>query len=113
MDWYDLQAPLSRNLYAKKEGVLYRVYRCEADEMWSFVGNKGNKQWIWLVMNTANRQILAFHVGGRSQADAQRLFDQVPEVVRLQAVFFTDFWNGYDILEAEKHVAAGKDQGLY
>lgn len=111
VDWKDLQDPLSRQLYAKKEGILYRVYRCEADEMWSFVGSKVNKQWIWLVMNTANRQILAFHVGGRGQADAELLFEKVPLIFRQQAVFFTDFWNGYDILEEEKHVAAGKEKG--
>jgi insertion element IS1 protein InsB len=72
VDWKDLQDPLSKQLYAKKDGILYQVYRCEADEMWSFVGDKANKQClpagqagIWLVMNTANRQILAFHVGGQ------------------------------------------------
>ena len=53
-----------KNLYEKKEGILYDLYCLEADKMWSFVGNKGNKQWIWLVMNTANRQIIGFHIGG-------------------------------------------------
>ena len=56
-------------LYEAKEGILYELYRFEANEMWTgppggFVRNKGNKQWIWLVMNTANRQIIACHVGG-------------------------------------------------
>jgi len=83
----------------------------EADEMWSFVGNKDNKQWIWLVMNTANRQIVAFHVGGRGKEDAQKLFEKVPEVFKNQAVFFTDFWNSYNILDDEKHLAAGKNKG--
>jgi IS1 family transposase len=40
------------DLYKKKN----ELYCFEADEMWSFVGNKANKQWIWLVINTANRQ---------------------------------------------------------
>jgi hypothetical protein len=34
------------DLYEKKEGVLYELYRFEADETWSFVGKKANKQWI-------------------------------------------------------------------
>jgi insertion element IS1 protein InsB len=62
-------------------------------------------------MNTANRQILAYHVGGRGQSDAQLLFNKVPEIFRNKAVFFTDFWNGYHILDQEKHVAAGKASG--
>jgi insertion element IS1 protein InsB len=100
-----------QNLYEKKEGVLYDLYRLEADEMWSFVGNKGNKQWIWLVMNTANRQIIGFHIGGRAQADAKILFDKIPSIFKTNAVFFTDFWNGYHILDKDKHIAAGKEKG--
>ena len=107
----ELNTPLLHNLYERKDGVLYEVYRFEADEMWSFVQNKGNKQWIWLVMNTANRQIVAFHVGGRGKEDARKLFDKIPGVFKTNAVFFTDFWNGYDILDQEKHKAAGKEKG--
>jgi len=32
----------------------------EADEMWSFVGSKENKQWIWIAIDTANKQVIAF-----------------------------------------------------
>jgi len=106
-----LQDPLLEHLYEQKEGVLCELYRCEADEMWSFVGNKGNKQWLWLVMNTANRQIIAFHVGGRGQEEAKLLLEKVPEVFRQNAVFFTDFWNGYHILEPDRHLPAGKEKG--
>jgi len=62
-------------------------------------------------MNTANRQVIAFHVGGRGQEDAKLLFEKVPEVFRQNAVFFTDFWNGYHILEEGRHMAAGKEKG--
>lgn len=75
------------------------------------MGNKENKQWLWLVMNTANRQIIAFHVGGRGQEDAKLLFEKVPLVFRQNAVFFTDFWSGYHILEEDRHLAAGKGKG--
>ncbi len=62
-------------------------------------------------MNTASRQIIAFHVGGRGQENAELLFEKVPAVFRQQAVFFTDFWNGYHILEEDKRLAAGKEKG--
>jgi IS1 family transposase len=106
-----LEDPLLDHLYEKKEGVLYELYRFEADEMWSFVGNKSNKQWIWLVMNTANKQIVAFHVGGRSKEDAKALFDKIPAIFQTDAVFFTDFWKSYHVLEKDKHWAAGKEKG--
>ena len=32
---------------SKKRGKL----TIQCDEMWSFVGNKGNKQWIWLAID--------------------------------------------------------------
>jgi len=51
--------------------------------LWSFVGKKSNKQWLWLALNPTNRQIIAFHVGGRSAEDAQ-LFSKV-----VQAFFQT------------------------
>jgi insertion element IS1 protein InsB len=98
-------------LYEKKEGVLFELYRFEADEMWSFVGNKGNKQWIWLVMNTTNRQIISFHVGGRGKEDADKLFDKIPSIFKTNAVFFTDFWSAYNHLDENKHIAAGKEKG--
>jgi len=46
--------------------------------MWTFVGNKENKQWLWLALNPANRQIIAFHVGGRDVKDAQLFHDKIP-----------------------------------
>jgi insertion element IS1 protein InsB len=98
-------------LYEKKEGLLYQLYRLEADEMWSFVGNKANKQWIWLVMNTENRQIISFHVGGRGKEDAQMLFDQISPEFKKEAVFLTDFWKSYHILDSDKHISAGKEKG--
>jgi IS1 family transposase len=100
-----------KNLYETKASILYELFRFEADSMWSFVGNKDNKQWIWLVMNTANRQIIAFHVGGRGMEDAQLLFNKISEVFKTNAAFYTDFWKLYKLLDEEKHVAAGKEKG--
>jgi IS1 family transposase len=88
------------------------VFRCEADELWSFVGEKANKQWVWMVMNTYNRQIIALHIGGRGIDDAWKLWNNVPSAFQQQACFFTDFWKAYNILEDDQHVAAGKEKGF-
>jgi hypothetical protein len=39
----------------------------EADEMWSFVGSKENKQWIWIAIDTTTKQVIAFYLGDRSR----------------------------------------------
>lgn len=56
--------PLINQCFEHKNSFFLEVFRCEADELWSFVGEKTNKQWVWMVscptgMNTYNRQIIA------------------------------------------------------
>lgn len=45
----------------------------EADELWSFVGTKANKQWVWLAFDPQTKQVLAFYVGDRSRKSARQL----------------------------------------
>ncbi len=104
--------PLINQGFEHKDSVFLEVFRCEADELWSFVGEKANKQWVWMVMNTYNRQIIALHIGGRGMDDAWKLWDSIPPAFQQQAGFFTDFWKAYNILDEEQHFAAGKDKGF-
>ncbi|MDD2725503.1 MAG: IS1 family transposase [Methylovulum sp.] len=85
----------------------------ECDELWSFVGNKGNKQWVWLALDRKTRAIIGVHVGDRSRAGAQALWDSLPEAYRESAVCYTDYWEAYRLVFPEdRHVAAGKDSGF-
>ena len=85
----------------------------EIDEMWSFVGNKSNKVWIWLAIDRASGQIVGFHIGGRSNDDALKLWESLPGVYRQCAVCYTDFWESYKTaLPACRHRAVGKETGL-
>jgi len=100
-------------LYAKERSARVECFGIQLDEMWSFVQNKDNKQWIWLALNPENRQIVAFHVGGRGTEDAQIFFDKIPEIFRNDAAFFSDYWQPYQaVIPQEKHFAVGKDSGL-
>ncbi len=69
--------------------LLYQL-KAEADEMWSFVGKKTNRQWLWLALEAHTRQVLAFHVGDRSGQGAQALWEKIPAVYQEQATFYTD-----------------------
>jgi insertion element IS1 protein InsB len=81
----------------------------EADEAWSFVEKKANKQWIWLAMDAKSRQIIAFHVGDRSHDSAQALWASIPAVYQHHATFHTDQYAVYKgVIPAERHQAITK-----
>ena len=92
----------------------------ECDEMWSFVGNKGNKLWIWLAIDVDSREIVGVYVGSRDKQGAQGLWDSLPAVYRQCAVAYapkgysssTDFWKAYNaIFPSKRHKASGKETG--
>ncbi len=60
-------------VYGQERGGRVSLFALQVDELWSFVQKKENKCWVWLALNPANRQIVAFQVGGRSTEDAQKL----------------------------------------
>jgi insertion element IS1 protein InsB len=90
--------------------VLLSRLEAEADEMWSFVQNKANKQWIWIAMDATSRQIIAFHVGDRSRDSGKELWANIPRVYREQATFHTDQYAVYQgVIPAAQHRAITKN----
>lgn len=80
--------------------------------MWSFVGNKSNKQWIWLALDVETREIVGVYVGNRSREGAQGLWDALPGVYRQCAVSYTDFWAAYnEVFPSKRHHSVGKESG--
>lgn len=84
----------------------------ECDEVWSYIGNKKNKQWVWLEKDRDTGEIVGMAIGDRSQATAQQLWNSLPGVYRQCAVSYTDFWEAYSIiLPSCRHRAVGKETG--
>lgn len=84
----------------------------QCDEMWSFVDNKGHKQWIWLALDVDSREIVGLFVGNRDKEGAQGLWASLPPVYRQCAVAYTDFWEAYAaIFPTKRHRAVGKETG--
>jgi IS1 family transposase len=88
----------------------FEVFVLEADEMWSFVGNKKNDQWLWLVMHSKTRQILAFHVGKRDKVSAEALMNKLPAELKKKPGFTqinlqltTKLSRGNSIAQSEKN----------
>lgn len=87
--------------------------RVQMDELWSFVDDKGNKQWVWLALDVATREIVGCYIGDRSGDSARGLWQSMPAVYRERAIFYTDGWEAYaKVLPAERHFAVGKETGL-
>jgi len=70
--------PEDLNAQVVKENDDIEVVLLEADEQWSYVGSKDNPQWLWLVMHSKTRQIVAIQVGARNKQTAERLFAKFP-----------------------------------
>jgi len=84
----------------------------EADEIWSFVGSKENKRWIWLIIERRTRQIIAVQIGDRSQASADALWAKVPLEVKVKALVLTDKWEAYGLaIPTDQHTACDKQSG--
>jgi len=80
----DLIKGLPENLNAEvvTEDDEIEVVVLEADEQWSYVGSKASPQWLWLVMHSKTRQIVAMQVGPRNKQTAEKLFYKLPEPLK-------------------------------
>jgi len=87
------------HLYVEPPGgtpaVILQRLEAELDELWSFVGKKANRHWVWIAMDATTHQVIAFHVGDRSGQSAQALWEKIPTVSQEHALFYTDHYAVY------------------
>jgi IS1 family transposase len=83
----------------------------ELDELWSFVLNKDNKQWLWLALCRRSKQIVGYFIGKRDKSSCLGLWHKIPEEYR-KCKSFSDFWESYSqVFSPENHTCVGKDSG--
>jgi len=101
------------HLYVQPPGgtrtvILHRL-EAEIDELWSFVGTKANRQWVWIAMDVTTRQVIAFHVGDRSGQSAEALWAKIPAAYQERAIFYTDQYEVYrGVISSTQHHAISK-----
>jgi insertion element IS1 protein InsB len=101
--------PRTAEVEPKVKGAL----QVQMDELWSFVDHKGNKQWVWLAMDVATREIISCYIGDRSRDSAAALWQAMPSVYRQCALIYTDDWEAYKtVIPSQRHRVVGKDSGL-
>lgn len=67
----------------------------ELDEMWTFVGRKRRKVWLWLAVERASRRIVAWVLGTRGTATCRQLWAALPPRYRRHCWYHTDEWPAY------------------
>ena len=78
----------------------------------SFVGNKQNKKWIWIALDTDTPEVVGAYIGDRSHRGAKKLWLSIPATYRQCAVCYTDFWKAYSqVIPSKRHKAVGKETG--
>jgi insertion element IS1 protein InsB len=105
----ELNDEYTQKIESNKNRVLFNILPIEADELWSFVQNKDNKQWIWLAQNAQNRQIIGFHIGDRSQDSAEKLWESINPFFKANSLFFTDAYQPYsNVIPEDIHISVKK-----
>jgi insertion element IS1 protein InsB len=84
----------------------------EIDELWSFVGHKGQPVWIWIALERQTRRIVGFAVRDRSAETGQKVWASLPPDYRKRAICSTDFYAAYQaVLPSKRHRPVGKESG--
>jgi len=98
--------------FVEPVGIEIEIFCVEADELWSFVGKRANKRWVWLILERRTRQIIALHIGDRSQDSARAVWSKVPFSIKAQALVLTDCWDAYGLaIPSAQHIACQKQSG--
>jgi insertion element IS1 protein InsB len=85
----------------------------QIDELWSFVDDNGNEQWVWLALDAETRERVGCFVGDRSGESAKALWQSLPPLYRHCVVCDTDFWVSYPVaLPSSRHRPVDKGSGL-
>ena len=75
----------------------------ELDEMWSYVGRKDNRRWLWHAIDRETRKVLAYVFGERKD----RVFLELKSLLEPFGIshFYTDDWGAYERhLDPEQHL---------
>jgi insertion element IS1 protein InsB len=84
----------------------------ELDELWSYVGSKANKVWIWPALERQTRRIVGLAFGDRSDVTCRAMWQSLPPDYRKRALLYSDYWESYaNVLPAKRLHQVDKDSG--
>ena len=83
----------------------------EVDELWSFVGKKAHKRWVWIALCRRTRQIVAFYIGRRDEVSAQQLWQRIDYPYSLCPLYSDQYPTYGKVLPDHLHWAKEKGSG--
>jgi insertion element IS1 protein InsB len=89
-----------------------QVFGIQADELWSFVGKKTKKRWIWVAYDPVHRLVVAHFIGGRGKKAAKKFWERIPPELR-DCHFETDDWDAYKGIIPKQRHKVGKELTYY
>ena len=78
----------------EKIEVKVECVEVEADEMWSYVGNKSNQRWLWHAIGHESGKVLAYVIDRRKD----RAFIRLKSLLKPFGItkYYTDDWGAYE-----------------
>ena len=98
---------MERNRDKTVDVILVRIAEVEADEMWSYVGNKKNQVWLWWALDHLTNEPLAYVFGTKEHVYVDHLRDMLG-VYCIIGTFYTDGNPAYQRI-VESDVVQGKE----
>jgi insertion element IS1 protein InsB len=100
------KAALKKYKIMPKIVKIFKRQEAEADEMWSYVGNKKNQRWLWHAIDHKTGVTLAYVIAKHCDAALSKLKELLsPFGIRR---FYTDGWGGYERHIPAKNLKTGK-----
>lgn len=100
---------MNPSFYKRAEAVdgelevrLEAVLEVEADEQWSYVGDKSNQRWLWHAVDHATNTVIAYVFGKRKDV----VFQELKKLLDPFGItrYYTDDWGAYERhIEETKH----------
>jgi insertion element IS1 protein InsB len=79
-----------------------KVDKIEIDELYSFIGRKENRKWVWMAICRNTKRMLGFQIGGRGKKTLQKLYEKIKPMEVI--TYYTDKHAPYGcILPKDKH----------
>jgi len=82
----------------------------EYDELWSFVGSKLYRFWLWIALCRRTKQVVAYHLGDRDYKSFCEFYQKVP-IQYANCISRSDGLRAYKILTSYGHKMCNKKNG--
>ena len=87
----------------------------QCDELWSFVDDRGNQQWVCLALDAETPEVVGVYVSTQIVESLPQSIAKARYALRascLRHIAYTDFWAAYaTVLPSQRHQVVDQDTG--